>query len=330
MASTQPAALALQLASAITACSGPSEQYLEWLRETDDASAAAAGRITFARFAQCVEKAIELAQEPALGLLIGAGAPVSRYGALGLAIYTASTMREAMRLVERFGFVFGDGARVHLFEQDGIARVELEEMHPLAPVREFIVFALFSSFVQIGTSLTGKPPPRGHVELAFPEPAYFERFRTLFPGEVRFDQPVHAIVFDAAQLDLPILSADTTAARSAIEQCERELAARSTVDPVLADLHSVLDRHAPALPSLSNVARELGMAERSLKRRLAQRGTSFSELVDSRRHRAALELLRAGHAVEEIAEQLGYSDAANFTRAFRRWTGKSPRAMRRP
>jgi AraC-like DNA-binding protein len=69
---------------------------------------------------------------------------------------------------------------------------------------------------------------------------------------------------------------------------------------------------------------------RTLKRRLADQGTSFSALLDEvRRDRATL-LLRAGElSVDEIGARLGYSDPANFARAFRRWTGSSPRAFRR-
>lgn len=330
--STLPAALALQLAPAIATCGGSQDAYLEWLRETDGASiapATPARRITFARYAQCVQKAIELSGEPALGLLIGVEMPVSRYGALGLAIYSAATMGEAMRLAERFSPVFGNLGRMHLSEHAGIARFEFEEAHSLDPVRDYIVLALFSSLVQIGSRLTGRPPPVGHIELAFSEPAYFERFRASIPVEVRFDQPAHAIVFDAKHLDSPILSADPTAARSAIEQCERELAARSGDDPLLGDVQRALKRDAHATPALSRIARALGMAERTLKRRLAERGTSFSQLVGIQRRRRALELLQTPASIDEIAELLGYSDAANFTRAFRRWTGQSPRAMRR-
>jgi AraC-like DNA-binding protein len=71
------------------------------------------------------------------------------------------------------------------------------------------------------------------------------------------------------------------------------------------------------------------MAERTLKRKLAEQGTSYTELLDRQRHTRALELLRTDATIEQVADRLGYSDAANFTRAFRRWTGKSPRALRK-
>jgi AraC-like DNA-binding protein len=68
------------------------------------------------------------------------------------------------------------------------------------------------------------------------------------------------------------------------------------------------------------------MAERTLKRKLAEQGASYSELLDRQRQTRALELLRTDASIDDIAERLGYADAANFTCAFRRWTGKSPHA----
>jgi AraC-like DNA-binding protein len=70
------------------------------------------------------------------------------------------------------------------------------------------------------------------------------------------------------------------------------------------------------------------MSVRTLKRKLAEEGTSYSDLTDQVQLGRAVSLRRSVLTVDEIADRLGYSDAANFTRAFRRWTGKSPRAYR--
>ena len=81
---------------------------------------------------------------------------------------------------------------------------------------------------------------------------------------------------------------------------------------------------------LDETARALGLSTRTLKRRLAAEGTDFTPLLDEqRRHRALLLLRSADLSVEAVAEQVGYSDVANFTRAFRRWSGTTPTAYRR-
>jgi AraC-like DNA-binding protein len=79
---------------------------------------------------------------------------------------------------------------------------------------------------------------------------------------------------------------------------------------------------------LEAIARELAMSPRTLKRRLAEEGASYTALLEERRKLRSFELLRSDLSVDQVAERLGYSDAANFTRAFRRWTNKTPRQFR--
>jgi len=81
------------------------------------------------------------------------------------------------------------------------------------------------------------------------------------------------------------------------------------------------------LPELADLARQLGYSPRTLRRRLAERGTSFLDCVNDVRHQLALSYLATTNfTVDAIAERLGYSDTSNFRHAFRRWTGVSPKA----
>ena len=83
-------------------------------------------------------------------------------------------------------------------------------------------------------------------------------------------------------------------------------------------------------PRLSELAADLDIPMRTLQRRLAAAGMSYSSIVDSTRFQEALEHLREPTlSLSEIATALGYSDAAHFTRAFRRWSGKAPSEVRR-
>jgi AraC-like DNA-binding protein len=169
----------------------------------------------------------------------------------------------------------------------------------------------------------------GEAEFAFAQPDYLSRFPPAEVARLRFDQPRHRLVFDAAYLDLPIVTADPAAYRTALELCERQLVEREPGALLVQRVNRELFAADGGVRTSVQVARSLGMAERTLKRRLAEQGTSYSELLDRQRQTRALELLRTDWSIEEVADRLGYSDAANFTRAFRRWTGKSPRAVRK-
>jgi AraC-like DNA-binding protein len=115
-------------------------------------------------------------------------------------------------------------------------------------------------------------------------------------------------------------------------QCERELAA--LVDAgfpgrVRAAIAGDGADGADAFRHLGEVATRLHVSTRTLKRRLAEHGTTFSEILDDmRRQRALLLLENRELAIGEVAARLGYTEVPNFTRAFRRWTGKTPAAYR--
>ncbi|MGH7439365.1 MAG: helix-turn-helix transcriptional regulator, partial [Polyangiaceae bacterium] len=83
-------------------------------------------------------------------------------------------------------------------------------------------------------------------------------------------------------------------------------------------------------PALSQLARAMGVSERTLQRRLGEEGTTVQHLTEDVRHELSLEYLRdRSLSVGEVADRLGYSSLAAFSRAFRRWRGVSPAAHRR-
>jgi len=82
-------------------------------------------------------------------------------------------------------------------------------------------------------------------------------------------------------------------------------------------------------PSIEETAHKIGVSARTLRRRLEEKGARYGALLDEVRRKQAEELLaRTGLSVEQIADSLGYAETASFTHAFKRWTGRSPRAFR--
>jgi AraC-like DNA-binding protein len=270
-------------------------------------------------------RAFELTREPALAVYVGTQMRASTHGFLGFAAMTAGTAREALDLAVRFASTRTSAVGLALYVEDATASLVLEERAELPPiVREFIVIALFVGIWQLGRELTGQPLD-GVAECAFPAPPYIRALPTA--ARIRFGCPAHRLVFPASVLALPLRGADAIATRLAREQCERELAA--LVDGGLPGRIRALLAARDTTASLDEVARELRMSARSVKRRLAQHATTFSELRDDvRRQRALLLLDNRALSIGEIATRLGYSELPNFTRAFRKWTGQTPLAYR--
>jgi len=132
-------------------------------------------------------------------------------------------------------------------------------------------------------------------------------------------------------LDAPLTTGDPEALMEAARICERELervTARASMGSRVRQLLLKEEGHFPSLPS---TARSLRLTPRTLHRRLEAEGTSYGALLDDARHALAVEHLRAGRlSVKELAHRLGYSDVANFRRAFKRWEAAPPSALRPP
>jgi AraC-like DNA-binding protein len=181
--------------------------------------------------------------------------------------------------------------------------------------------------LEIGCALTGRELT-GSAEFAFETPEYAKSFGAL--ANVRFGQPANRLVFDRSILDLPLTMSDPAAMRLAREQLQRELATLGADTEIVGRVRATIAKRDRGAPSLEDVASELGTSARTLKRKLAARGVAYSSLLEEEQRDKALLLLRSSDtAIPEIADRLGYSDVANFARAFRRWTGTTPAAYRR-
>jgi AraC-like DNA-binding protein len=207
------------------------------------------------------------------------------------------------------------------------AALVIDEDADLGPARDAVLVALLVGIWRIGCTLTGLELP-GRAELALPEPAYFTRFRAVAPN-IRFDQPRNRLVFDASILDYRLATSDPAALQLAREQCERALETLGFDGRIVARVRAAIPKADGGFRSLDEVATKLTVSTRTLKRKLAAAGTAFSTLVDHARLERARRLLESSRlTVDAIADSLGYSDTANFTRAFRRWTGTTPAAFR--
>lgn len=290
-----------------------------------------ATRLPLGDCAALIERARTLTRQPALAFSMGMHMRLSWHGFLGFAAMTAATVREALAIAEQFSLTRTSAFAISTYVEGGVASLVFEERARLDGVREFLVIALLVGVGRIAGEVTGRQLT-GVAECAFPEPPYAAAVLAHTGGRLgtmRFGRPSHRLVFDAAILDLPLVTADPAAMQLLRAQCDRELAALADTGGFAGHVRAAIARGPGAFRPLEDVARALRVSTRTLKRRLAEQGTSFSEVLDEvRRQRALLLLDDRRLGLGDVADRLGYSDVANFTRAFRRWTGRTPAAFR--
>jgi AraC-like DNA-binding protein len=269
--------------------------------------------------------AIELTGESSLGYHLGTQMRISIHGFIGYAIMSASNVTEALMLASRFIHVRVPFLRLHVSTMQPRARLQLtcDELN-LEPLRREVLIALTVGILTMGKALTGKDI-YADIECDFAEPENFANYQKLISANIKFNQPHLMAHFDKDYLALPLINADPIASQIAINQCEAELSALGERKRIAMKVRDLLTQCDDRYPTIETIADMLHMSDRTLKRQLAAEGTSYSNVVDEVRYRHAISLLsRSDYSLEKISDELGYSDVGNFTRAFKRWTGRTP------
>ena len=278
-----------------------------------------------------VKHALKLTGEPTLGYHLGTQMRISIHGFIGYAIMTANNITEALVLANRFIQLRLPFLQL-FFSTFGVkATVQLQTDIQMEPLRTEISIALMIGLISMAKAITGISDATGEIDFDFKKPEGFERFMVKFPThQFRFEQPHLLLSFDKNYLMNKLVHADPIASQIAINQCETELSALGERRRLAMRVRDILTNSEQHYLSIEAVADRLHMSDRTLKRQLAAEGTSFSTLVDEVRYRHATSLLsRTDYSLEQIADELGYSDVANFSRAFKRWSGRSPSNWRK-
>jgi AraC-like DNA-binding protein len=274
--------------------------------------------------------AVRESDDPLVGLKTAPRQPLGSLGLVAHLILACPTMLQALeRLCQHIAVVLPT-ATARLEHLPGRVRLVLhlaEGRRPIPAARYDFIAALVLRLIEwlIGHRVS----PRA-VYHPLPAPPFARAYDDAFRAAVRFGQPICAMEFHPADLDVPLPTANPLVAEwcgqlaADLEQTRRGLL-RARVKKVLVSLLPKGD------PRREDVAAALHMSERTLQRRLRDEGTHFQELVDITRRELAQQYLSAGRlSPKEMSFELGFADPSNFYRACKRWFGHSPRDLRQP
>jgi AraC-like DNA-binding protein len=294
------------------------------------------GRQVDARhFAAVLEFGAEATGDDHFGLHRGAAFHIKNGGVLAYLAVSSETVGDALASFERYALVVCDGISAEMKpEHDGV-RFVVQISDPVwrrcRHLSEFCIARMIGGL----RTITGVALAPLEVRFMHPYADASAECRRLFRCATTYNAPADTIRFAKETLAIRIPSANSRlgqmlhAYADGLLHQARAKPAASLEEQVLA---IVADRLAAGRLSSEDVARDLGMSERTLRRRLADDGTSFSALVDRVRRSLAKDWLAGGDFdLKHISFLLGYSEPAAFSRAYKRWTGSSPgRARAKP
>lgn len=285
--------------------------------------------LTFATFRQLVRDAIAMTQEPALGLLIGRRLLLNNHGVLGYAAMNSATLHQAIEVLERYSLLRTPLIALnHQMDQEHL-RVTVSENYPLGDIRTPMHEVTMLGIKNVLDYLAAGSLPITQVMFAFSPPPYAALAHEIFQCEVVYDHPWTGFVLPAGVATQTLNRSDPNTYREALLICQRELDKIIQDETLAMRVRRMLIERSNAFPSLQLTARLFHMTPRTLHRKLQEEGTSYRDLLDDVRCALALEHLKSDRlSVQEIGFTLGYTDMANFRRAFKRWQGMAPSDFR--
>ncbi|WP_123026283.1 AraC family transcriptional regulator [Mycolicibacterium stellerae] len=297
--------------------------------EAPDGAVSSADEITMAR------TLLRLAPKPAgIGVAVGSRINLTNLGMFGFAAMSSGTLRELISVGLRFFSLTTLHSSIVLSERQSECEITVDAGHLPADVRRFFmerdIAAIMATVPGFVHPVLARHADEICVELAAAEEYLRPLLDAVAIRDIEFDRDRTVVRVPRGMLDEPLPQADPHTLAVCVAECERILERRRRHLGLSARVRSELLSSPGEMPGIDAAAASLHLHPRTLRRRLAEEGTSFRAITNDVRASLATELLsQVGLTVEQVARRLGYAETAAFNHAFSRWFGLAPSEYRR-
>ena len=290
-------------------------------------------RTSVRQYITVCSNALQLSKTPETPFRTGSQIPLSAYGMYGFALVCSPTIREYFQVAVKYHRLATPLLSMSWREEGDYASwifpVNAAVTHPDPLLR----FLMEQQLTQLSTHLRAMLQNDSYLPvgaaLSYSAPRHTDLYERYLGCKVRFGQPMSELVYPKSILSAKPLMAHGLTSKILQETCDRILGEVKTSTGVAGEVYQIIASTPGHSPSMESVARQISTTVRTLNRKLNAEGTSFTQILDDVRCNLASEYLRSTKlSIDDISELVGFSDAANFRHAFRRWTGSTPARYR--
>ena len=265
-----------------------------------------------------------------LGFHIAQACDIRELGPLYYIPASSQSLGEGLRRASRYTSLVNESLSIQYVEGREI-RIIFDYVGVARHSDRHQIESCLTILTRLCRHLTGQHLVPTHVRIAHSADRTFSKLIKYLGSQIEFNAKLDEVAFTAAVRDLPIMSADPYLNQFLITACEEAMARREKTQGTFKS--KVGNAIAPLLPhgktNIGLIARQLVMSQRTLARRLASEGLTFTELLETIREELARKYLsNRALSISQIAWLLGYREVSAFTHSFKRWTGRTPREAR--
>ncbi|MFP5431103.1 MAG: AraC family transcriptional regulator [Gammaproteobacteria bacterium] len=292
------------------------------------------GMISIGDVVKLVGSTLELTGDPALGLHVGQEISVKMLDMFGMMVSSAPDARAAIQTLTRYSPLISTLARAEVIEEGDRVRIVLHLHEELLAIdNNYCVEVIATGFFYLMRRLVDGPVIMRRWRSQRPAPAWIAEYHDALGEETEFcfEAGENSVEFDRAILDLPMKRHSPGLYQQLHMQAAKRMASLPNPERTSTSVKRLIDENlGRQLIDLPLIADLMGLNPRTLQRRLKEENVTFQSLHDSSRYRMACDqLAQQTQSVEDIAAMLGYSEPANFYRAFKTWSGVTPNDYRR-
>jgi AraC-like DNA-binding protein len=267
-----------------------------------------------------------LAKHSDVALRAGARQRISDYGIYGYAMVSSSTFGEALKFsVEHAAMAGPVVMQISLRVEDSTAILRSHGVEALGDLLPFVAEFWRSSMTSLFSRVLEAPFPTKRMIFPFAPPVHWRNYGRMFNCPIDFGKDTMEWHFDANVLDLPCPNANPITAQVCQQFCDVVMAERPGEAELVRKIRAACLNSSRHFPTAEEMAEQLGLSLRTLHRRLAEEDLSYQEILDNIRRTVSIEFLENTHLqIDQVAERVGFADAASFRKAFKKWTGASP------
>ena len=244
-------------------------------------------------------------------------------------IRQCKTLKELLEKVTHFYSLITEAVDIDLNTQGNTAELSFNLQQPELDHGHFLTEYLMVIWHRFPSWYIGEAIRLRETHFVHPAPEHRDELQIMFPGKLSFNQQRNSLFFDALYLEKPLI------------RSERELeiflanhptdimtipGADSSLEAQIERLIMAASNNQLVFPKIDELVEQMDMSSLTLYRRLQQEGTSYQKIKDNIRREVAInKLVKEKLSVDEVSEIVGFMEPRSFTRAFKHWTGLTPR-----
>jgi len=293
-----------------------------------DAEIGLSQRISRSTYNEILKSAAALIDDPTVGLQASKHLHPSHLGALGHVWLASATLKTAIERGQHFSRMYDEQVKILISEEPGIFKVAYH-VDASGPIVDLIMDSNLACLLKLYRLNFGETLVPVYVHMRRSPPPDTKPWNDLFGVTVQFDQSENCLAITSRDANKNLIGSNPMLVALHEDVIKRQIAELDRSDIVNRTLSAIMEQLPAGGVNEVTVAAAMNMTTRTLHRKLAEKGISFRSLLTSARKELVKRYLdEPSYSITEISFLLGYTDTSAFSRAFRRWYGKSPTQAR--